>query len=182
MARTSRSTGGISMRCPATPGTAGATTTRSALIPTNNFWMRTGAVGSWIPSTSCSTPGSSTTTATADHPFLGQLELLTGPDPQGAFPELLFCDNDTNLERLYGVPSSSPWPKDGINDRVVSGVATVNPERRGTKFAAWYRLTVAPGATEQVRLRLRPEGSGPEAATALGADFTRVEAQRQAEA
>ena len=41
---------------------------------------------------------------------------------------------------------------------------------------------MAPGATEQVRLRLRPEGSGPDAATALGADFTRVEAQRRAEA
>jgi len=149
------------------------------LLPT--MWYRN--MWSWNDDGSRATmAATSTGTVTADHPFLGQLELLTGPDPQAAFPELLFCDNDTNLERLYGVPSSSPWPKDGINDRVVSGGATVNPERRGTKFAAWYRLTVAPGATEQVRLRLRPEGSGPEAATALGADFTRVEAQRRAEA
>jgi len=94
----------------------------------------------------------------------------------------LFCDNDTNLERLYGVPSPSRWPKDGINDHVVSGADTVNPERRGTKFAAWYRLNVDPGQTAQLRLRLRPEGSGPDAATALGADFTRVEAQRRDEA
>ena len=121
-------------------------------------------------------------TVTANHPFLGQLELLPGPDPQGAYPELLFCDNDTNLERLYGVPSSSRWPKDGINDHVVSGADTVNPDRRGTKFAAWYRLAVGPGETAQVRLRLRPEGTGPDAATALGADFTRVEAQRRNEA
>jgi len=158
---------------------AGPDTELLHLLPT--MWYRN--TWSWDDDGSRPTmAATSTGTVTADHPFLGQLELLTGPDPQGAFPELLFCDNDTNLERLYGVPSSSPWPKDGINDRVVSGGATVNPERRGTKFAAWYRLTVAPGATEQVRLRLRPEGSGPEAATALGADFTRVEAQRRAEA
>src|SRR6478752_8109677 len=158
---------------------AGPDTELLHLLPT--MWYRN--TWSWDDDGSRPTmAATSTGTVTADHPFLGQLELLPGPDPQGAFPELLFCDNDTNLERLYGVPSSSPWPKDGINDRVVSGGATVNPERRGTKFAAWYRLTVAPGATEQVRLRLRPEGSGPEAATALGADFTRVEAQRRAEA
>ena len=57
----------------------------------------------------------------SNHPFLGRLELFAGPDPSGAYPELLFCDNDTNLERLYGVPSSSRWPKDGINDHVVAG-------------------------------------------------------------
>jgi hypothetical protein len=117
-----------------------------------------------------------------DHPFLGQMELLAGLDPKGAYPELLFCDNETNLGRLYGVPSSSRWPKDGINDHVVSGADTVNPERRGTKCAAWYRLTVDPGQTAQVRLRLRREGTGPDAATALGADFTRVQAQRRGEA
>ena len=102
----------------------------------------------------------STGSVTANHPFLGRLELLPGPDPQGADPELLFCDNDTNLERLYGVPSTSRWPKDGINDHVVTGADTVNPERCGTKCAAWYRLTVRPGETVDVRLRLRPEGMG----------------------
>ncbi|MFL6086053.1 MAG: MGH1-like glycoside hydrolase domain-containing protein [Mycobacterium sp.] len=124
----------------------------------------------------------STGTVATNHPFLGQLELLPGPDPQGASPALLFCDNDTNLERLYGVPSSSRWPKDGINDHVVSGADTVNPERRGTKFAAWYRLTVRPGETAELRLRLRPAGVGPDAASALGPDFSRVVEQRRAEA
>ncbi len=121
-------------------------------------------------------------TATTDHPFLGRLELLPGPDPHGGDPELLFCDNDTNLHRLFGVPSTSRWPKDGINDHVVAGAATVNCERRGTKCAAWYRLTVRPGGSAQVRLRLRPEGAGPDASSALGADFTDIEARRQQEA
>jgi hypothetical protein len=29
----------------------------------------------------------------------------------------LFCDNETNAQRLFGVPGRSPFPKDGINDR-----------------------------------------------------------------
>ena len=39
-----------------------------------------------------------------------------------------------------------------------------------------------PGETAEMRLRLRPAGTGPDAATALGTDFTRVVAQRRAEA
>ena len=41
--------------------------------------------------------------------------------------ELLFCDNETNNERLYGVAGRSPFPKDGINDHIVAGAPTVNP-------------------------------------------------------
>ena len=78
----------------------------------------------------------------------------SGPD--GAPADLLFCENETNAPRIYGSPATTPWPKDGINDHVVSGSATVNPALTGTKAAAWYRLTVAPGATAEIRLRLRP--------------------------
>jgi hypothetical protein len=121
-------------------------------------------------------------TVAVEHPFLGDLELLPGPVPQGGGPELLFCDNETNAARLYGVTGGSRWPKDGINDHVVSGADTVNPQRRGSKCAAWYRLAVDPGATVEVRLRLRRAGTGPDPATALGADFTGVVDQRRAEA
>jgi len=72
--------------------------------------------------------------------------------------------------------------KDGINDHVVSGADTVNPQRRGSKCAAWYQVTVAPGATAELRLRLRRAGTGPDPATALDADFTRLVDQRRAEA
>ncbi|MBV9353850.1 MAG: glucosidase [Mycobacterium sp.] len=121
-------------------------------------------------------------TVAVEHPFLGELELLPGPAPQGGSPELLFCDNETNVARLYGITDASRCPKDGINDHVVSGADTVNPQQRGTKCAAWYRLTVDPGATLELRLRLRRAGTGPDSATALGADFTRVVDQRRAEA
>ena len=96
-----------------------------------------------------------------DHPFLGDLELLAGPGPDGVAPTALFCENETNNQRLFGVPDPTPYPKDGINDHVVGGAATVNPERHGTKAALWYRLPVGPAATVELRLRLRPDGAEP---------------------
>jgi hypothetical protein len=88
-----------------------------------------------------------------DHPFLGYLEIVSDGDPT-----LLFCDNETNDERIFGSPSGSAFPKDGINDHVVSGAATVNPES-GTKAAFWHQLNVEAGGTATVRVRLRPPGS-----------------------
>jgi len=116
------------------------------------------------------------------HPSLGDLELLARPGPDGTVPTLLFCDNETNEQRLYGVAQATPYPKDGINDHVVSNASTVNPARRGTKCAAWYRVPVAAGATAELRLRLRPAGSEPDSATALGPDFEQVVVTRRAEA
>src|SRR6478735_2295989 len=81
-----------------------------------------------------------------------RLEAATGPD--GVPPRAVFCDNETNTARLYGGPPLTPYPKDGINDHVISGAATVNPEGRGTKAAWWYHLTVPAGGTREIRLRL----------------------------
>ena len=55
------------------------------------------------------------------HPFLGELELIGRAAPGGAAPTLLFCENETNDHRLYGVTASPTYPKDGINDHVISG-------------------------------------------------------------
>ncbi len=72
----------------------------------------------------------------------------------------LFCDNETNLERLYGVRHAAPWPKDGINDHVVGGKATLNPDETGTKAAFHHRVTVPGGQTAEIRLRLRAQEGG----------------------
>jgi hypothetical protein len=74
------------------------------------------------------------------HPFLGALELTGGSGPDGAAPSLLFCENETNTARLFGAEPVTPYPKDGINDHVISGAATVNPGRTGTKCAFWYQV------------------------------------------
>ena len=117
-----------------------------------------------------------------DHPFLGGLELQPGPAPDGAAPQLLFCDNVTNVPRLYGKPGSTPFPKDGINDHLVSGAGTVNPAQRGSKCAAWYQVSVEPGDTAELRLRLRPTTAEESPAAELGDGFSRVFARRRAEA
>jgi hypothetical protein len=94
-----------------------------------------------------------------EHPFLGELELVADAGPDGAAPSLLFCDNETNAGRLFGMTGASRYPKDGINDHVVGGADSVNPERRGTKAAFHYRVTVPAGKTVELRLRLRPAAS-----------------------
>jgi hypothetical protein len=124
---------------------------------------------------------------TIDHPLVGALELIGAAGPDDADPQLLFCENETNLARLYSADPLTSYPKDGINDHVVNGAATVNPAGDGTKCAFWYQVTVPPGQTAELRLRLRPAPSGRrgQAANApdpLGAEFTEVMDQRRAEA
>src|SRR5690606_1261719 len=76
--------------------------------------------------------------------------------------------------------------KDGINDHVVHGAATVNPEKRGTKGALHYVLTVPAGGQAQIRLRLAltgaPPGTDPAPSLNLGADCEATMAARRAEA
>jgi hypothetical protein len=69
--------------------------------------------------------------------------------------ELLFCDNETNQQRLYGTTPPYRYFKDGINDYVISGnKEAVNPEQEGTKASFSYRKEVEPGQTYTIRLRL----------------------------
>jgi hypothetical protein len=96
-----------------------------------------------------------------DHALAGY-RLEGAPGPDGAAPETLFCENETNVERLYGSQPTTPYPKDGINDHVVSGAATVNPEGFGTKAALRYRVTVPGGGKAELRLRLSREATSAE--------------------
>ena len=79
--------------------------------------------------------GAGGSAVTVEHPFLGSLELLAGAGPDGTSPVPLFCENETNLARLYGAAPITPYPKDGIGEHVISGAATVNPDQQGTKCA-----------------------------------------------
>ncbi|WP_216859126.1 MGH1-like glycoside hydrolase domain-containing protein [Hymenobacter citatus] len=85
-----------------------------------------------------------------DHQELGERRLYYDGEP-----ELLFCDNETNTQRLYNAPSNAQYFKDGINDYVVYGHnQAVNPARYGTKAAVRYSLTIPAGEERVVRLRL----------------------------
>ncbi|MDQ2795512.1 MAG: glucosidase, partial [Bacteroidota bacterium] len=90
----------------------------------------------------------------ADHQDLGAFTLYCDEHP-----DLLFCDNATNNQRLYNAPSDEEFFKDGINDYLVRGHAgAINPNRTGTKAAAHYELAVPAGATRVLRLRLAASG------------------------
>ncbi|HML94641.1 MAG TPA: glucosidase [Thermodesulfobacteriota bacterium] len=111
----------------------------------------------------------------ADHPTLEKRWLYC--DAPG---KLLFTENETNFERLFGIPNPSPYVKDGINDYVVSGnEAAVNPGNVGTKMAAHYVLAVPPGKSITVRLRLTDE---PGMKDPFGAGFEDIFQRRMAEA
>jgi hypothetical protein len=103
-------------------------------------------------------------------------------------PRLLFCDNETNTARLYAQPGGPAYPKDGINDFVVTGSASINPEQAGTKAALDYTVTVEPGERSVIRVRLtgadstRGDATGPTAEPNLGPGFARVVAARRDEA
>ena len=68
--------------------------------------------------------------------------------------EQLFCDNETNNERMYHKPNSSPFVKDGINNYIVDNGDTVNPGKAGTKAAIWLRARIAKGESKTFRVRL----------------------------
>src|SRR6185503_2910239 len=106
-------------------------------------------------------------------------------------PELLFTENETNVERLWNAPSPHPFVKDAFHDFVIAGRrGAVNPAREGTKAAALFRLELGPGASTTLRLRLsergaaaRPGGRIPSAGSArFGRDFDETFRARAAEA
>jgi len=102
-------------------------------------------------------------------------------------PDLLFTENETNTQRLFSSANTSPYVKDAFHDYVIHGKQdAVNPEQTGTKAAAHYALTVAPGESATIRLRLTDaRGSSPtvrEGAKVFGKEFENVFATRQQEA
>jgi hypothetical protein len=94
---------------------------------------------------------------------------------------LLFTENETNNERLFGTANPTPYVKDGINNYVVAGREdAVNPDHTGTKAAAHYQLSVGAGATEVIRLRLT--NAARRAKEAFGRGFDQIIEARRREA
>jgi hypothetical protein len=93
----------------------------------------------------------------ARHAELGVYRLYAADDPQ-----LLFTNNESNAPRLWGASRpDGAFYKDGFHERVVNGREdAVNPLRRGTRAAAWYVRTIAPGESATLSLRLVPGGTG----------------------
>src|SRR5215471_12029841 len=87
----------------------------------------------------------------AIHPHLGQYRI----EFERA-TEFLFCDNETNFQKLYGMTCPKGFFKDAFHEYVIHGaMAAVNPQQCGTKAAALYKLDISPSGKETVKLRLR---------------------------
>jgi hypothetical protein len=147
------------------------------LLPTllfrNTWFLKSDAE---VPVLAAAEGAPGTTVVTARHAELGELRFHC----EGDVP-LLFTDNASNNERLWGSPNDRPHVKDAFHRFLIHGeTGAVNPARTGTKAAAHYRLRVPPGGSASVRLRLAATGAKPLAAPF--ADFDRVVAERRSEA
>jgi hypothetical protein len=95
----------------------------------------------------------------ASHVELGERYLYC----EGDVP-LLFTENETNSERLFGTPNDGPYVKDAIDNYMVQGKRdAVNPKQTGTKVASHYQLNIDGGAKGTIRVRLsdlEPSGMG----------------------
>ena len=127
------------------------------LLPT--LWFRN--IWSWWPESprpslkvEAATPGNSVVAATDAELGTYYLHCEGGPP-------LLFTENETNNQRLFGSANATAYVKDGINDFVTAGKQdAVNPQQVGTKAAAHYQVTVGAGQTTVVRLRLTNARAG----------------------
>ena len=147
----------------------GPETARIHILPTLWFRNTWSVEGQPKPAISQADKGS----MRASHSQLGEYTLHC----EGA-AELLFTENESNMNRLWGQPNTSPFVKDAFHEYVISGTRNVvNPAKTGTKAAARYELDVPAGASKVVRLRLcaNPTGNAFE-------KFDQILASRLAEA
>lgn len=88
-----------------------------------------------------------------------------GSDADDIHPQLMFTENDTNTDRLYGVKNKQPYVKDAFHRWIVDEEkGAINPRCSGTKCAAWYDFGqgqgVPPGECAVVRFRLSRKYDG----------------------
>jgi hypothetical protein len=156
------------------------------MLPTlwfRNDWAKWIAKPSKRPEIKQITLPEGVTAVSAEHEVPGSYHLYCEGDVQ-----LLFTDNETNYERVFGTPNQTPFVKDGINDYIVNGRQdAVNPDKNGTKVAAHYELEIGPGQSAIVRLRLASKGFAEEDTSAIGAspfgkDFEEILTARRRDA
>ena len=116
-----------------------------------------------------------------EHVNFGKHCLVAGTGPDNKPPQFLFTDNETNTKELFGTDNYTPYVKDAFHEYVVHGKTdAVNPDRVGTKVAAYYKLEIPAGKEVVLRLRL----SNQELTTQknLGQEFDDIFTARRREA
>lgn len=126
------------------------------LLPT--LWFRntwSWADGSAKPELKLATQKENLPVIQASHPVLGNHWLYCDHPT-----EVVFTENETNTEKLFKVPNTTPYVKDGIDSYIVQKKQNVvNPHKKGTKAAVYHFLKIEAGGTATVKLRLTREGN-----------------------
>jgi hypothetical protein len=123
------------------------------LLPTlwfRNTWSWDDAAGEKPVLKAIAPPGGAAWAVQATHPGLGSYYLY-GRQPG----TVLYTENESNVERLWGSPNATPWVKDAFHHYVIDGRhEAVNPAEEGTKFTAWHQCSVASGHKAVINLVL----------------------------
>jgi hypothetical protein len=153
----------------------GAAPARLHLLP--SLWFRNTWSWSRVPASKPRLTRLDDRTLAAFHPELGERYLYCDrPVP------LLFTENETNTERVFKVPNTSPYVKDGFNNYIVEGRREgVNPGEVGTKAAAHYEVEIPAAGHHVVELRLTDRRL-PSPGDAFGPSFGEMMATRLREA
>jgi hypothetical protein len=87
----------------------------------------------------------------AEHRRLGTYYFYYQPPDK-----VLFTDNETNKEKIKGVPNESVFVKDAFHDAIINGnnISELTKKAEGTKFSPVYKMKVAAGATKTIYCRL----------------------------
>ena len=151
------------------------------VLPT--AWSRN--TWSWDAGARPALVGAGGSAITVEHPFLGSLGLLASAGPDGTRPVPLFCENEQRGAAVRR-GGGDALPQGRHRRPCDPRRGHRQPRSAGHQVRFWYKLTVAPGETAELRLRLRPTGAArrrqPGGGAALGSDFDRVMHQRRAEA
>ncbi len=94
-------------------------------------------------------------------------------------PEMLFTENESNREKLFGVPNLSLFVKDAFHRFVVNADRQAVSPGPGTKFAPHYHWMIPPGEKRVIQLRL---SDGESHSLVEGPDFDEIFEKRQFEA
>ncbi|KOS20652.1 Uncharacterized protein ESCO_006858 [Escovopsis weberi] len=133
------------------------------IIP--HVWFRnTWSWGREAPEKKPFIKASSELQAKSNHHSLGERFVTFAPSPgvgmagDDVLPKMMYTENDTNFDLLYGQPNPQPFVKDAFHRYVVEGEnKAINPAQTGTKFAAWYSFNedggVNPGECAVIRFR-----------------------------
>ncbi len=148
------------------------------LLPTiwfRNYWSWNASLEK--PTLSGSTPSPEHHTIRADHPY-SETHFLIAARQAGS--TLCFTENETNTQKLFNSPNTSPFVKDAFHRFVIENdLNAINAQQRGTKAAICYELNFTPGETQEIRLRLSTHDHTSEA---LDAPFDELFEKRIQEA